>query len=495
MVALTSSLAEFIADLSLDRVPDAIRHEARRFIIDTFGCVVAGARSELGPIIQSAARLFGEGNEASVAGEGKRFTSLAASYGNGRLANCLDMDETYPGGAIPGCHFGASIFGEALAFCEQNALTTRELLLAVVCGYEVAGRISDIGNQTKIEAGRVTGLPEVWGYALAPTVGAAAATAKLLGQNAASMEQTFGMAASNAATPNTPIWSRQIALPNTNCFDAGWAAVAGGFAARSVEHGSTSISSIFDGNPNIFTMVGARHVDPDGIVGELGARWALTNTIYKPWPSCRAHHYSLDALRKLIATHRLKYDEIDEITVGVNASKLSRRHLNPEPPTFVAREFSFPHSIAMLLLDVPPGAEWGSERWTSDPTARRLRSKVKFINYPRAATSPEYFVRGQFRQMPCSVEVRVRDNTFRSEVDFAWGDPWSDETRFSDGDIVSKFRTVTCLPTETADEVIETIMVSDLGADLSPLFRAMDVSSSSPNAELRNRSGARKTSM
>lgn len=472
MVEITASLAKFISELTLDRVPDSIKHEARRFALDTLGCVIAGARSELGPVILSAAKLFGEGEEASVAGGGKRFTSLAASYGNGRLANCLDFDETYPGGPVAGCHFGASVFGEALAFCEQRKLTSKEFILAVICGYEVAGRISDIGTQMEIDGGRVIAMPEVWGFSLAPTVGASAAAGRLLNQNAAALEQTFGIAASNSATPTGPIWSRQIALPNTNCFDTGWAAMAGGFAARSVELGSTSLSSIFDADSSIFKMTGSRYVDPDGLVGEMGSRWALANTVYKPWPSCGAHHRALSGLKKLRSAERFEVGEIEEIIVGLNPANLPARLLNPEPPTFVAREFSFPHSIAMFLLDVPLGPEWASEKWSSDPTVRELRSKVKVADFP-SATSSQYLGRGQFRQAPCFVELKLRDRTVRAEVDVAWGSPWSPETRFSDGDIIAKFRSATSLPTAVADAVIETVMVAEFGSSLSPLFEAI----------------------
>lgn len=476
MVELTPPLAKFISELTLDRVPASIKHEARRFVLDTLGCVIAGARSELGPVVLSVAKLFGEGKDASVAGGGRQFSLPAASYGNSRLANCLDLDETYPGGPVAGLHFGGSVFGEALASCEQNGLTSKELILAVICGYEVAGRISDIGTQIEIEGGRIASMPQVYGFALAPTVGAAAAAGRLLNQSNAALEQTFGMAASNAAVPTGSIWSKQVALPNTNCFDTGWAAMAGGFAARSVELGSTGLASVFDGDSNIFKIVGARHVDPDGLIGEMGSRWALANNLYKPWPSCRFHHHSLCGLKQLRAAERFEICDIEEIIVGVNAARLSAKFTNPEPSTFVGRQFSFPHSIAMFLLDVPPGPAWASERWASDPRVRELRSKVKFAEYPKAGTFPQYFVRGQFRQLPCSVEVKFRGKSVRAEVDFAWGDPWRDETRFSDDDIVAKFRTVTNLPTAVADAVIETVMAAEFGANLSPVFEAMSES-------------------
>lgn len=472
MADVTRRLARFIANLTLDKVPDEVRHQARRFVLDTLGCAIAGARSDLGPMIARAAGLFGEG-EATVAGHGRRFSPAAASYANGRLANCLDLDDTYPGGPVPGVHFGASVFGAALTVCEQQSLGLDDLLLAIICGYETAGRVCDVGTQIEIVDGRAGAMPRVWGLSLAPTVGAAAAAGRLVSKDAETFEQILGLSASNASNPTGPLWSRQLALPNTNCFDSGWSAMAGWFSAHAVIAGTTALPDILDGDVSIFTMVGINRVDPEAVVHGLGFQWALCDTVYKPWPSCRFHHQPISALKRLREQHHFQINDIQEIMIGVNADKLPGRFLNSHPQTFIAKEFSFPHSIAMFLMDIPPGADWGSSRWDNDPVVCSLRAKVKFCQYPEAATAPQFYVRGQFRQMPCFVEIRFESRTLRAEAEFAWGDPWSDETRFSDADIVAKFRSVTRLPTAVADAVIETVMVSDLGANLAPVFAAM----------------------
>ncbi|WP_050399833.1 MmgE/PrpD family protein [Bradyrhizobium embrapense] len=475
MAEITAKLAKFFSSIEMEQVPHRVQREARRCILDTLGCIYAGGRAELGSIIRSSARLFGVAQEASIAGEGKRFTGLAASYGNGRLANCLDLDETYPGGQVTGIHIAGSVVAEALATCEQLRLTSRELVLGAVCGYEVAGRIADVGTQMEVEGGRVKSMPEIYGFGFEATVGAAAATARLLGQSETKLEQTFAVAASNAALSIGPVWAKQTATPNTKYVDSGWAAMTGGFAARSVESGSTALPAIFDGSPNILNMAGSKRSDPDALIGELGSRWALSNITYKPWPSCRYLHHPLSALRRIRQDHHFDVRDVESIAIGANISRLSPRWLDANPQDVIGRQFSIPHSVAMLLLDVPTGIEWESNRWASDALAKDLRAKVTYLDYPKAATSPEYFVRGQYRNLPCFIEVRLRDRTLRQEAEFAWGDPWSDETRFNDEDIVTKFRSVSGLSTAAADMVIETVMEAELGASLAPVFEAMSL--------------------
>ncbi|MCP1909575.1 2-methylcitrate dehydratase PrpD [Bradyrhizobium elkanii] len=472
--SLTEQLARFAASLTLERVPGAVKHEARRFALDTLACVIAGAHSQLAPPILQATTFFGAGCEATLAGHGrKRSSAIAASYGNGRLANCLDFDETYPGGQVAGLHFGGSIFAEALASCEQAELATGDLLLAIICGYEVAGRIADIGTQMDLQDGRVIGVPEVYGFELEATVGAAAAAGRLLNHSPAEMEHAFGVAATSAATPHGPVWARHVVAPNSRYFDSGWAAMTGGFAARAVRGGVTSLPAIFDGKPSIFTMVGSRHVDPDGLVGELGSRWALENLTYKPWPCCRAMHRMLWALGKARATFPFELCDIEEIVVGAHLPGLSRRWLNDSPGDGVARQFSIPHAIALFLLGVPPGPEWVSERWGADPVAAALRGKVRYEEYAPAARHAAHFVRGGYRQIPCFVEVKTADRTARGKVEFTWGDPWTVDTRFTDDDIVAKFRTATGLPAALADPVIDTLLTGKAGGHLSPILDAL----------------------
>lgn len=49
-------------------------------------------------------------------------------------------------------------------------------------------------------------------------------------------------------------------------------------------------------------------------------------------------------------------------------------------------------------------------------------------------------------------------------MEFAWGDPWVAETRFSDDDITTKFRHVTKLPTAIADAVIDLVITKKVGS-------------------------------
>jgi 2-methylcitrate dehydratase PrpD len=469
----TAALAKFLAELKLESTPPGIIAETKNLLLDCLACIIAGARSAIGPLVISQMAFFGSGTEASVAGLPSGVSLMGAAYGNGRLGNCLDFDETYPGGAVGGSHFGVAAVSAALALCEQRGLGGKELLLATLAGYELGGRVADVGSQLVFEDGRLRGMPPVWGLALPFVYAAAGAAGKVLGSGPREFFESFGLAGADTPAPVGPMWSAMMTLPNTKYCDSGWCTLAGLFAALSAGAGSTGPNPIFEGDRSVFHMIGINKIDPDGLVGELGSRWALENITYKPWPTCRWHHQALTALLRLRDREELEPGEIEAVMIETNTGLLSPRFRNPEPPNLIARQFSFPHAVAMLLSRVPSGHAWLSDEQSADPGIVALRRKVTVEEHPRASECARYFVRDQVRQMPSGVSVYARGTIFREESDFALGDPWHPATRWSYRDVSEKFRTVSGLPQALAESVIAAVAELEALPDLRPISSAL----------------------
>ena len=115
-----------------------MRHEAKRLVLDTLGCLIAGVDCEIGSIASTMAAWFGVQPRATIAGTQARGSVLGAIYANARTANALDLDETFPVGA----HFGSAGVVVALALAEELGLSGSEMLLATIAGYEFAGRVA-----------------------------------------------------------------------------------------------------------------------------------------------------------------------------------------------------------------------------------------------------------------------------------------------------------------------------------------------------------------
>ncbi|MGY4501421.1 2-methylcitrate dehydratase PrpD [Bradyrhizobium sp. GM24.11] len=468
---LTGALARFASTLDLADVPANVKAEARRLVLDSIGCTLASTRTRMAPIVYGLTECLGDGNIASIAGRKQRASLASAVYANGRLANYTDLDETSP----VFHHFGAGAALAALALAEARKATGSQLLQAVIVGYELGGRVARaLGPHTGSKEGRVTGYPGLYSLS-APVVFAAAGVAiQLEAQDETLARQTLGLAASNTPVPVASRWSKLPDLPDCKYADVGWAALAGVFAARSAKLGATGIPDIFDGDHNLIKMCGTDHFNPDTLVGGFGLRWMLPDITYKPWPVCRYMHHSLTALAKVATKTKIDPQQIERVVIGGNAVLSTPQFTTPSPRTFVSRQFSIPHAVAMMLLDIPVGPAWLDEAQDDNPNVRALREKVCVEQWDRANTFGDYMVRGEMRNMPACVTIVMRDGSrLEAEAEFALGDPWSTETAWGDDQVAEKFRLVSGLSTARANEVVQAVWNIETQPDVELIASAL----------------------
>jgi 2-methylcitrate dehydratase PrpD len=468
MCTATGVLAAYVSGLSLEAVPRHVRQEAKRLVLDTLGCLIAGVDCEIGSIAGTMAPWFGVQPQATIAGTQARGSLLGAIYANARTANALDLDETFPVGA----HFGSAGVVVALALAEELGLSGSDMLLSTIAGYEFAGRVASyIGPVANVEGGRVVGFPDVWGVAVPVVMAAAAATAKARGYSASLFRQAVGLAGSNAPLPVGAQWSGAIDLPNCKYCDAGWCAVTGTVAALSAQQGSRGFTELLDGDRGIARMYGVTKADPSLLTAGLDQRFMLEDITYKPWPSCRFTHYALTALADLLDRQPVAIESVREVVVETGPLAASLRFTNPEPATFSSQQFSYPHMIAMMLLNVPPGPAWFDPRHGSDPAVRALKAKTRIVQHPRASRFAEAFVHNQIRTMPGGITIVTTDGVFRAESDYARGDPWSPSTRFGDAEIEGKF--LALVPGEAGAELANAVMNLEYESSVSRITAAL----------------------
>src|SRR5579862_6742160 len=102
--AVIACVVDYAASLDFARLPDAVVHEAKRRLIDTLGCAVAGFDEPASRIARSLALrgsydrdCDGTGG-ASIFGTARRSLPELAAFANGVAARVLDGNDTFPGG-------------------------------------------------------------------------------------------------------------------------------------------------------------------------------------------------------------------------------------------------------------------------------------------------------------------------------------------------------------------------------------------------------------
>ena len=135
---ISASLAACWSGMAVGDLPNEVVGAARRFVLDTLACCVAGARTEavdavIGAIEASGQRLEGP---ASLLGRGGALPADRAALVNGTAAHALELDD------FGGCgHSGAVVVPSVMAVAEQMGASGGDVVLAVAAGYDVAARV------------------------------------------------------------------------------------------------------------------------------------------------------------------------------------------------------------------------------------------------------------------------------------------------------------------------------------------------------------------
>jgi 2-methylcitrate dehydratase len=87
-----------------------------------------------------ARKTFGDGNTATVISYPRPATAEGALFVNGVLVCSLDLNDTYIG--TEPLH-PSEVLPTALALCEENGRSGRDLIEAMVAGYEASLRVND----------------------------------------------------------------------------------------------------------------------------------------------------------------------------------------------------------------------------------------------------------------------------------------------------------------------------------------------------------------
>jgi len=357
--SISRQLATFAHGCTWDSIPDAIRHEAKRSILNYFGCALGGSQDTA---VCNGLRVLDPlsgPRQASVIGHAKRLDVLNASFLNGLGGNVLDFDDTH----IPTVmHPTAPIVAPLLAYAEPNAVPGHALLHAFVLGIEIACRIGNAvaGGGHYRRGWHITATCGVFGSAVG--------VAKLMNLSAAEYVALFAAAGGQAAglVENLGTTAKSISVGN--------AARNGYLAALLVREGFAGPAHPIEG-PRGFVHVTSDRPDLGAITSGLGDRWELAKNTYKPYPTGVVLNPVIDACLELRERHALSAEEVRSIHVLAHPLLFER---TDRPNVTSGREsvVSLQHAAAVTMLF--GGAELA--QFTDDavrsPEVLALRTKV-----------------------------------------------------------------------------------------------------------------------
>src|SRR5688572_18516501 len=166
---VTRILARYLVNSRWADIPECVRHEAARALLNFMGCAIGASRHETIDNARAAIQPFAGPPQAGVLGRPERLDILNGALGNGISAHVFDFDDTH----ARAIHPIAPVLPALLALSERRKLTGADFVHSFVWGAEAEERIGLSAFPEHYDAGcHNTGTAGVFG--------AAAAAGKLL---------------------------------------------------------------------------------------------------------------------------------------------------------------------------------------------------------------------------------------------------------------------------------------------------------------------------
>jgi 2-methylcitrate dehydratase PrpD len=434
----TARLAAFVVDARLADIPEATRHEAKRAILDVLGVALGAAEMPAVEIARRVAAELGGNAQATLWADGARTSVTQAALVHGIMCHVLDYDDTHLPTIL---HPSGPLVAAALPLAESRGASGADLLTAYLVGFEAEARLSLSVYPEHYDLGwHITGT--------AGTFGAAAASARLLGLDAARTVYALGAAVAQAAG------LREMFGSMCKSLHTGKAAQNGVLAALLAREGFTSPAEPIAGRRGFGAVLSTR-LDADEITADLGQRWEVHRNGLKPYACGVVTHAGIDAARKLRA-------------LGYTAAAIKRieAHVHPlvlelcgkaEPRVGLEGKFSIYHCIAVGFLDDAAGPAQFTDAVVQRPDVVELRRKVHTTADPALPEAQARLVVQLVDGRPVEVFVPAASGTLDNPL--------------SDSDLEAKFRGVAepAVGARAAGEIIARVRDLEAQGELGPL--------------------------
>ena len=363
----TVRLAEYAAGLRYEDLPPDVVQRAKDCIADTVAVVVLGNGLPWSRIIAAYAQRVGAGGRSRILGaDGRLVQAPAAALANGTLAHAFESDNLTKPGA--GVHPGGTLLPPGLAVAQERGSSGRELITAVVAGFEVMYRI---GYATKHSNERR-------GFHAPGTTGpfgAAVAAGVLLKLDEEQMTNALGIAGSLAgglmefARSGTGAMVKRLHL--------GRASESGVLAANLAADGFTGPRSVIEGEAG-FLKVFCTEWDMADLTRGLGSDFATLKLCLKRFPVHMTAQTAVQAVLELQAAHGFTGADVDRVTVA-GTERMATINNIPNPTDIMMAQYSIPFCVALALFRDPRDPASFDDSALTDAAIRGMCARVSIV--------------------------------------------------------------------------------------------------------------------
>ncbi len=432
---MTKQLCRFVKELKYEDIPPMVIERAKMNILHTVG--VSLCSSELKQI-QDAIAISqemspGSSGEATQWATGKKMSWEAAAFTAGTMGDMLDWEDC----SVTG-HPSAGVIPTAVIAAEVLKKSGKEMLTAVVAGYEVYQRVA------------LAGASSISGYNI---FGCLAVLMKLLDLPLEKMNQAFGVGTACAPMFCSP---HESTMSDSLNYLYGYKAENTVTMIKNVMAGISGMEDAFD-DPSAY-LLHLRYQEPEWITKELGQTWMMMNMILiKHWPANVFVQTYAELAARLVTKNHFDPDDVAEIIIRPS---IEFRHWYSETgyKSVTQAQFSIPYCTACAMYHPEPGAVWYQPETMQDPKIIALMMKVKadgFVDFKGSMTFIKDLIDGKHPEK--FMIVRMKDGT--EYVESAFTHPGHPNYMLTRDEFKDMFRleTKNVLSVETAEKAIDCI--------------------------------------
>lgn len=357
-------LGQFVAedDLAPDQATMAVLKDG---VIDTLGCMIIGAKTDVAQRAHCAVAHMGSGGPSRVVGSPERFSRPHAAFLNAVAGHALDFDDW----EIPGNTHPTVVLLPALLAVAEQETPGEDLAQGYIAGFEIIARLGEALNFEHYDAG--------WhSTATLGAIGAAAGCARMMRLNPAETARAMSLACSSAAGYTCQFGS------NAKPVQAGFAARAGVEAAYLAKAGLSAQPHVLDHPRGLAALMGGLNANRlDQVLQKLGTSYALSEhgLVLKPWPSCGYTHRIMTCALAIRA--RVQAQEIAQVILHMPDFHAAVLPFG-RPTSRAEALFSAPFVVSIGLLEGDLTlADLDKEAWKR-PAISTLMSRCDLRPFP-----------------------------------------------------------------------------------------------------------------
>ncbi|MCH5187318.1 MAG: MmgE/PrpD family protein [Oscillospiraceae bacterium] len=400
MENVTTRIADLVYNLSYDMVTEDTLDVVKKFIVDYYAAIAAGYKinDEFNRVIFDILADSGRKSESKIAFYDSRVSPETAAYMNAIYSHGADMDD---GNKKAMGHIAAHVLSSVFAVAESRKSSWKEVIVAVLAGYEVFNRVAGAAQPGIVRRGfHSTGV--------AGTIASAAACAKLMGLDQDQIYNAISLAALQASGLLLITESGQACKPLNPANAARNGIISARIASKGIEGPVDPLES-GKGWFHAFSETYNENILVDG----LGEKLTINESYVKPYSSCRHTHCGIECAISIREQIIAKYGEFRQENINKVVLNIYQNAITVAGNVIVPRsndqtKFSLHYSLAVALLKGEFGFKYLKTAAVTDEIVDTI-GKIR-INVDEAMENTKKGIRG------CHVDVIMNDGAVFSKT-------------------------------------------------------------------------------